>query len=63
MKPDKLTPKRDLKQRRAEFEKAMNTPRVNPRYGGMTPIEFLKWTYSIEQNQILNTESVKVAVT
>jgi len=51
MNPDNLTPKRNLKQRRAEFEKAMNTPSVNPRYEGMTPSEFLKRTASIEQNQ------------
>jgi len=57
MKSEKSTPKRDLSELPAEFDKPVNTPTVNPRYVGMTPIEFLKRKTSIEQknrnNQLL----------
>ncbi|MCY3615617.1 MAG: hypothetical protein OXH03_11080 [Bacteroidetes bacterium] len=42
MKPTKPTPDRSLSEIREEFDRAMNTPSPNPRYGGLTPIEALQ---------------------
>ncbi|MCY4159493.1 MAG: hypothetical protein OXE92_03005 [Bacteroidetes bacterium] len=58
MKPSKPKIKRDLSELYAEFDEAMHTPSVNLRYEGMTPIEFLQRTASIEQNQKLKNQSL-----
>jgi len=39
----------------SEFGKDMNTSSVNPYHVGMTPIEFMKRTASMPQNQKSNS--------
>ncbi len=38
----KHNPRRGVTEIREEFNRAMNTPSPNPRYGGLTPIEALQ---------------------
>jgi len=44
-------PDRDLTEIRKEFNRAMNTPSPNPRYGGLTPIEALRNSVKRTQNR------------
>ena len=46
----------DIPRIRTDFDRAMNTPSPNPRYGGLTPVEVLRRTAKLTPKQESNRE-------